>query len=73
MAPGAKPVITDELNEWLKRAVLEKRPTDFEYDTNLWTCRILAELLKQQFVVAVSEGAVRLHLKSQGLRVAQSR
>jgi transposase len=67
MPPGAEPLVTGEMDEWMKQTVLDKTPVDFGYDTNLWTCGILAELLKDQFGVTVSESAVRLHLKGMGL------
>ena len=67
MPPGAEPLVTAEMDEWLKQTALNKTPVDFGYDRNLWTCGILAELLKGQFGVTVSESAVRLHLKALGL------
>ncbi len=67
MPPGAAPLLTGEMDEWLKHVVLSHTPLDFEYDTNLWTCAILAELLRKEFAVTVSESTVRLHLKKLGL------
>jgi transposase len=67
MAQGATPLVTSEMDEWLKQAVLHQTPVDFGYDTHLWTCALVADLLKQQFGVTVSESAVRLHLKHLGL------
>lgn len=67
MPAGAQPIVTGEMDEWLKQRVLEQAPVDFGYDTNLWTCGILAGLLKKEFGVTVSDSAVRLHLKSLGL------
>jgi transposase len=67
MPPGAKPPITGEMDEWLKQTVLEETPVSFGYDTNLWTCAILSDLLKHEFGATVSDSAVRLHLKKLGL------
>jgi transposase len=67
MPPGAELLINAEMDNWLKQTVLKCTPTDFGYDTNLWTSAILADLLKQEFDVKVSESAVRLHLKAQDL------
>lgn len=67
MPPGAQPLISPELDAWLKQTVLTETPVKFGYDTNLWTGVILAELLMQQFGVVVSDSAVRLHLKALGL------
>jgi transposase len=67
MPPGAQPLVTREMDEWLKQTVLTQNPVGFGYDTNLWTCEILAGLLKSEFGVTVSDSAVRLHLKSLGL------
>jgi transposase len=65
-APGAELLVTNELDEWLKQTVLNMTPVDFGYDTNLWTCNILAELLKKEFDVTVSDSTVRLHLNKLG-------
>lgn len=67
LPPGAPPVITDELDAWLKRTVLGRTPVNFGYDTNLWTCRILADLLKNEFGITVGDSTVRLHLQKLGL------
>jgi transposase len=67
MPPGAEPLITRETDEWMKQTVLNSTPVEFGYDTNLWTCPVLAELLAQKFGVTVSDSAVRLHLKAMGL------
>lgn len=66
-APGAEALITPELDNWLKESVLNKTPVDFGYDSHLWTCQILIELLKKEFDVTVSESTVRLHLHQLGL------
>jgi len=63
MPPGAKPIITHKIETWLKKTILNKTPEDFGYDTNLWTARILIDLLNQEFEISVSESTVRFHLK----------
>lgn len=67
MAPGAEPIITPRIDVWMKQTVLESTPDKHGYDTNLWTGKILAELLKDKFGIDVSDSAVRLHLKAMGL------
>lgn len=67
MPPGAEPIITAETDEWLKQTVLTSTPVKFGYDTNLWTCTILSEILEQKIGVKVSDRAVGLHLKAIGL------
>jgi len=67
MPPGAQPLVTREMDEWLKQTVLKHNPVDFGYDTNVWTCEILSELLKKEFGVTVGDSATRLHLKRLGL------
>lgn len=66
MPAGAEPLVTSQLDEWIKETVLNKNPVDFGYDTNLWTCKILADILEQKFNVTVSESTVRIHLKDLG-------
>jgi len=67
MPPGATPIITEEMDVWLKNTVLNKTPLDFNFDTNLWSSSILAELLKQRFNIVVGAVSVSLHLKALGL------
>ena len=66
MPAGAQPLVTGELDEWIKEVVPEKTPIDFGYDTNLWSCKILAGILEREFAVTVSESTIRLHLKRLG-------
>jgi transposase len=65
--PGAKPLITREMEGWLEETVLNSTPVQHGYDTNLWTRDILAELLKKEFGVSVSGLSVSLHLRKGGL------
>ena len=64
MPPGAEPLITVKIEEWLKNTILDSTPVKFGYDTNLWTCTIIANLLKQEFNIDVSDSTIRLHLKA---------
>ncbi len=45
LAPGAAPVITEEMDRWLKTVVLTTTPVDHGYDTRLWNRELLAEIL----------------------------
>ncbi len=67
MAPGAPPVVTAEIEEWLQHTILTETPDKFGYDTHLWTCAILAALLKKEFDITVSDWSVAVHLKKLGL------
>jgi len=64
MPPGAKPVIDEKVEEWLKETILNSTPVEFGYDTTLWTCAILTDLLLKKFNIDVRESTVRLHLKA---------
>ena len=66
-APGAPPVITGDMDEWLKKTILESTPEDFGYDTQLWTCDILAVLLKAHFGITVIGATVNQHLRKMDL------
>ena len=65
--PGAKPVITREMEGWLEETVLSSTPVQHGYDTNLGTRDILAEMLKKEFGVSVSGLSVSLQLRKRGL------
>lgn len=68
-APGAEPVVTDEMDAWLKQTVLETTPEAFGYDTPLWTCALLAEMLAERFGVEVGGATINAHLHRLGLSV----
>jgi len=61
-APGAEAVVTEEMQAWLKRTVLESTPEDFGYDTTLWTCELLAQQLFERFGVHVVAATINQHL-----------
>lgn len=67
VAPGATAIITKDMDEWIKKTILESTPLAFGYDTNLWTCDILTGVIENFFGVIVSAGTVRLHLKEMNL------
>jgi transposase len=66
-APGAEPQVTEEMEIWLRKTVLKKTPKAYGYDTHLWNCAILAELLHHEFEVWVSERTISRHLVKMGL------
>lgn len=66
-SPGAEPLITSELEVWLKETVLHSTPVDHGYDTVLWTRDLVAALLQKEFGVTLSAVSVGLHLKRLGL------
>jgi transposase len=66
-APGAPPIITKEMDDWLKTTVLSSTPEAFGYDTPLWTADILAELLQHEFGVTAASRTVNQHLKNLNL------
>jgi transposase len=64
--PGAKPLITREMEVWLEETVLNSTPVQHGYDTNLGTRDILAQMLKKEFGVSVSGLGVSLPLRKLG-------
>jgi transposase len=66
-APGVSPMVTEEMDVWLKQTILDSTPEDFGYDTILWTCDLLAELLSNRYGVQVIGSTVNHHLHRLGL------
>ena len=62
-APGAEPHVTEEMDIWLREIILETTPNVYGYDTCLWDCALLAELLHLNFGVWVSERTISRHLR----------
>lgn len=50
------------MDQWLKTTILDSTPVDHGYETELWTLKILVELLQQRFGVWVADSTVALHL-----------
>lgn len=72
-APGAPPMITGDMDEWLKKTIIESTPEDFGYDTQLWTCDILATLLTAYFGIHVIGATVNQHLRKMNLSYQKPR
>lgn len=70
-APGAAPVITPVMDRWLADTILNSTPVGYGYDTNLWSLKILVELLQQRFGVWVADSTVALHLHGLDLSCQQ--
>jgi transposase len=66
-APGAAPQITPDIDIWLQEVVLHGSPSAYGYDTDLWTRRMLSEMLQKEFGVTVGPSAVGAHLARLGL------
>ena len=66
-APGASPIITAEMDKWLRGTVLNSTPVDHGYDTLLWTCPILVELLNRHHGIYITPASVAFHLHRLGL------
>ena len=66
-ASGAVPVVSEEMETWLKETVIEKTPENFGYNTTLWTCDLLASLLAERFGVNVVGATIYYHLRRMDL------
>ena len=66
-APGSAARVRPDIEVWLKRVILESGPEDFGYDTTLWTCALLAELVKEKFGIQVVPETINHHLHKLGL------
>lgn len=66
-APGAEPRITPEMDQLIKEIILNETPLDYGYDTPLWTCPIVAAIVKKIFDVEVLATTIDIHLRKMGL------
>lgn len=66
-APGMPAIITPEMENWLKEIIISSTPEQHGYDTELWTCEILANLLNEKFDIDVQPATVNQHLKKIGI------
>jgi len=64
---GSEPLITTEMDKWLRIVVLNSTPVDHGYDTLLWTRDILSELLWNKYGIEVAGRTVSEHLIQNGL------
>lgn len=72
-APGAEPRVTPDLDLWPQDVVLHGSPQTYGYDTDLWTCQILSDILRKEFGVSVLASAVYVHLVRLGLSYQKPR
>lgn len=66
-APGSPGIITSEMDAWLVDTVTHHVPSEFGYDTVLWTREILSEILNEVFDLNVAASTVGQHLRNLGL------
>ena len=59
------------MDDWLKTTILNATPEDFGYDTPLWTCDLLSELLANRYNIQVIGATVGHHLKQMKLSYQQ--
>ncbi len=64
--PGKKPRLSLEQQDKLSLLLRTKTPLDFGYETTLWTCTIIAALIKQQFDIQYANNSVSRLLKGMG-------
>ncbi len=60
-------LLTPAIEDWIQHTILNDSPTQFGYDTSIWTYPILAMLLLERFGVLMSEMSIRQRLKVMGL------
>jgi transposase len=65
-APGMSPIITPTMDDWLKATIVSSTPEKYDYDTQLWTCEIITNVLNEEFDIDVQPSAVYQHLKKLG-------
>lgn len=73
LPPGANPVLTEDMEVWLKNEILSTTPTEHGFDSTLWSCEILRCLLKRNFGIDVTVSTIRLHLHAMGLSYQRPR
>lgn len=59
--------LSDEQKVELKRILLENKPTDFSIDRQIWTGKIIAEVIKQRWDVDLQDSRIYAILKELGL------
>jgi transposase len=66
-APGSPARMTSDIDAWLKQVLLESSPEDHGYDTTLWTCGLLADLVEEKYGIQVVPETINHHLHQMGL------
>ena len=59
--------LSDEQKVELKRMLLENKPTDYGVDRQIWTGKIIAEVIKQRWDVDLQDSRIYAILKELGL------
>ncbi len=63
---GPKPKLSPEQQKQLRLLLRTKTPMDYGYQTPLWTCQIIAELINQTFQIKYVPASVANLLKRMG-------
>jgi len=71
--PGKKPLLSQDQAAWVAEMVCNKAPRDFGYETKLWTRGIIAELIEQQFGIALSKSTTGRLLRRLDLSYQKAR
>ncbi|OQC47338.1 MAG: hypothetical protein BWX61_00492 [Bacteroidetes bacterium ADurb.Bin035] len=60
---GRKPKISEEQLRWLKNLVLNETPSQYGYNTDIWTAPILVEMIEKYCNIKYSDDMVYILLK----------
>ena len=71
--PGKKPLLSEDQAAWVGEIVCNHVPEDFGYETKLWTREIIAELIEQQFGIALSKSTTGRLLRRLDLSYQKAR
>jgi transposase len=64
---GRKPRLTNEQIETIKTTILNKKPTDYNYNTSTWTGPLIMDFIEKQFGVNFKKAQIYNLMKKMGL------
>jgi transposase len=68
---GRTPLLDEKARKWVFKTVATKKPSDFNLSGQLWTIKLIAQIIRERFDIRISKTTVDRTLKELGLGLTQ--
>jgi transposase len=68
---GRTPLLGEKARKWVFKTVATKKPSDFNLSGQLWTIKLIAQVIRERFDIRINKTTVDRTLKELGLGLTQ--
>lgn len=68
---GRTPLLDEKARKWVFKTMATKKPSDFNLSGQLWTIKLIAQIIRERFDIRISKTTVDRTLKEYGLGLTQ--